>query len=345
MSEDKNDGLAGLAGEAPVPVEVKAIPETLDSLEPLMRKTENGTPIKLIEEVLSVPKEHVTVRCIVYPDNDQRMFTLAIRGDSMIPRYRSTHEGQIKHSEIQYKMPDMKIEAPVTLDAEGNKVVSPEVLERLAKARKGRKPSDIDYSKVSDEITCSKCGAEKKLGKYAIGAKAKGLGVTIDEFLKTFLCSECNPKKRGRQASAKYAGLPTQVVCSEAGCGFTQKQHPAASEKAAVAAGLGFNEYIQTWKCKLHRAKKAHHFSKEAEVARVAAGGVPKKRGRQPNPLYIGLPRFATCIVCKKTVPVVPAQLIEKANILGITVEQLVANYKCTRNCRRPSGVIKVTRP
>ena len=327
-----------------LPKAVPEIPFTTDSIAPVLRKTDANVPIQLLEEVLSCPKEHVTVRCIVYPDNSQRQFTMTIRGDSMIPRYRSTHEGQVKHSDVQYKMPDMKIEAPVVLDAEGNKVVSPEILEKMAKARRGRKASAIDYSKISDDIACSKCGTEKKLGKYAIGAKAKALGVTIDELLKTFLCSACNPKKRGRQASAKYAGLPTQVACSEVGCRFTQKQQPAASEKAAKAAGLGFNEYIKSWKCKFHRGHKAHHFSKEAraergEVAKVyapvkAPAEAKPHRGRVADPKWVGMAKELVChhSGCKKVQPQHPSLTLAAANRAGLNFEEFVGGWKCRQH-------------
>ena len=346
MSEDTKDGLNGLAGEVLVPapvVEVKVIPETIDSLEPLMRKTDAGVPIKLIEEVLSVPKEHVTVRCIVYPDNDQRTFTMTIRGDSMIPRYRSTHEGQIKHSEIVYKMPEIQIEAPVTLDAEGNKVVAPEVLERLAKARGSRKQNP-EFTGIPNEINCTKCGEPKLLVKANVLKYAKADGKTVEEYLKTYECPACSPRKKGKTTNAKWLGLPKELHCSEAGCTFVKPQHPSATELAAKAAGVGFNEYIQGWKCKLHREHRPHHFSK---AARVARGDKPKakklvkvatetnhRRGRVADPRWNGMAKELVCHFpgCKKVQPQHPSLTVKAAKHAGLSFEEFVGSWKCRKH-------------
>ena len=60
---------------------------------------------------------------------------------------------------------------------------------------------------------------------------------------------------------------------------------------------------------------------------------VEKRRvGRPSNPLYAGIPKKITCVVCKKEIAVIPAQIIEKSKILNMEVTELVNNYKC-RSC------------
>jgi predicted RNA-binding Zn-ribbon protein involved in translation (DUF1610 family) len=57
-----------------------------------------------------------------------------------------------------------------------------------------------------------------------------------------------------------------------------------------------------------------------------------KGRGRKANPENEGFPKKATCISCGKEVAITPTNIRSKAARLEITVEELLANYKC-RSC------------
>ena len=374
MSEDK-DMLNELAGEAtaPAPATVAVVEtptlfeprqikdadgqivETIDSLEPTIRVlTGSSTKIKLLDEVLTFPKSQVLVRCLVHCDkDDQRSFILAIRGDDMFPRYSTTREAKLREFDQKYIVRERydKVEAPVALDAEGNKVVAPEVLERLAKARvaaragRGR-TSDIDYSKVPDTILCSKCTAETNLGKYQIGGRAKKAGVTIEAWIADYLCPVCNPVKKGKQVSAKWAGLPTELHCHAEGCSFVKKQHPSATEIAAKAADIGFNAYVATWLCKEHKVKKAHQFSKEGRVARgeiskpkvekpipsISEGH--KHRGRVADPRWAGMAKELICKGCGAKKIQHPSITLKAAIGKKLDYEFYVDTWKC-KACKK----------
>ena len=65
--------------------------------------------------------------------------------------------------------------------------------------------------------------------------------------------------------------------------------------------------------------------------------GKKHRRGRKPSPENAGFPKEATCSVCERVVKIVPSNIRGKASKLGITVEELLANYKC----RKCGGVVR----
>lgn len=239
---------------------------TIDCLEPIFRKTINGTPVKLIEYYPGCPKDHVMVKVLAYPkqEGQDKSFQINVRGDDLIPPFASTQEAPIKRYDqvfIRDTGPTAEEKAALKLAADAAEAadaasLDPAVIkarqERMANARKHRSVNN-DYTGVPDDVKCSKCNQVKTVGKYVVVKRAKADGKDVDTWIKTFQCPVCNPKKRGRQPSAKYANLPKELNCHHEGCTFVQKQHPSITEKAARAANVGFNVYVATWKCRPHR--------------------------------------------------------------------------------------------
>lgn len=200
------------------------------------------------------------------------------------------------------------------------------VQDRMDHARKHR-VKNPELAGLPSVIKCSKCGGEKNVIPAQILKRAKAKNITPEEFIKVFVCLTCDPSQRGKKVSAKYANMTKELKCTHEGCCVTKIQHPSATEKAAGVAGLTFAEYVAAWKCKEHKEKRVHQFSKEGMAARGVTG-----RGRKPNPLFANIPKEVTCKGCGVMVKVVPQQLVIKAGKLKKDVMELVNDYRC-RKC------------
>lgn len=204
------------------------------------------------------------------------------------------------------------------------------VSSRMEHARKHRK-NNPEYDGVPRELKCCTkgCGNVVKYSPAIIIKQAEIRNISVAEYVSTWKCSECEPRKRGKKTSAKYANMPKELHCSEKGCKVVQVQHPSITEKQAAASGKTFTEFVNEWKCREHRAKKAHPLSAEGRALRGDKGG---HRGRPANPLYANIPKKAICIGCGEEVTLMPQNVLDKCKVLGKTVEELVGSYKC-RKC------------
>ena len=61
------------------------------------------------------------------------------------------------------------------------------------------------------------------------------------------------PKHRGRTADPKWAGMTSELHCCVKDCVKIQKQHPSLTLKAAQLHGQTFDQFVNHWRCKLHR--------------------------------------------------------------------------------------------
>lgn len=197
-----------------------------------------------------------------------------------------------------------------------------ESVDKMGHVRKFRK-ARADYDGVARSVTCCKCQTPQKINPALVLKRAEKAGVNHIDWAKDFLCQKCHPTKgRGRKVSSKWALLPKSLKCSHPGCDFVQKQHPSMTEKMAKAKGIGFNEYVETWKCKIHREKKPHPMSAEGRALRGM-------RAKAVNPLFANIPKNVICTGCKKPITLVPAQALEKSKILGLTMEEFLKTFKC----------------
>ena len=112
--------------------------------------------------------------------------------------------------------------------------------------------------------------------------------------------------------------------------------------KAAEKLGIGHIEFITNWKCKLHRVKKMHHFTKE-KLERIANGtqkvskekvkiasdnNEVKHRGRKANPAFDGIAKGLTCS-CGFFQAQHPSISIKIAEKKGMTLESYMSSWKC----------------
>lgn len=120
---------------------------------------------------------------------------------------------------------------------------------------------------------------------------------------------------KGRKRDPAFANLPRELKCA---CGKVQPQHASITDAQAKKANKSFEDYVATWQCMVCRP---------AGAKRVRFGKAPN-----PDPVISSIPKTTICIGCNKPVTLVPQNIIEKAALLKITVEELVKNYKC-RSC------------
>lgn len=211
-----------------------------------------------------------------------------------------------------------------------------------------------EYLGIPKEFCCKSCGGTKILAPAIVIARSKAKGQTVEDFEKNFECSGCKPMRKGKEANPKYKGLSKVLKCTENGCGVEKGQHPSMTIKAAEALNMTYSDYLASWKCKEHRTKKVHHFTKE-KLAREARGevkvkkepkvkdGVIRHRGKKANPAYDGLPKGLTCH-CGFFQVQHPSISIKVAGEKGIALEDYFKNWKCKEHRERKTKVKEVNK-
>lgn len=209
--------------------------------------------------------------------------------------------------------------------------------------RLGRQPK-AEYEGIPREIKCIRCGEMQVIAPANVLKYVEKAGQTIGEWVEQFKCSDCEPRRRGKQPSEKWLNLPREIHCCENGCEFVLKQHPSMTDKLAKVKGISFEEYVAIWKCKEHREKKPHHFtvmkesrlekeSKESkvEVKEPVKTAMKGHRGRQANPIYDGLPKGLTCCIegCGFFQVQHPSISIKIAGSKGLDLKEYMGNWKC----------------
>jgi len=200
--------------------------------------------------------------------------------------------------------------------------VEAEVGFRMENARKARKPRS-EYAHIPRTINCSKCNEPEDI---APGVFVKKAGLLcqdteierekISTFMNSYKCSRCQPRRRGRERNPLYVNIPRSTSCSDCGkdCAINAKQlyELTKGDKDAI------DKYCKEYLCR----------SCNPEWGSWLKGS----RGRKCKPENEGFPKKATCISCKKEIAIVPDNIRGKAKKLGVTVEHLLAHYKC-RSC------------
>ena len=118
-----------------------------------------------------------------------------------------------------------------------------------------------------------------------------------------------NKPKRGRPFSSAIK----ELTCTK--CGVVKYFGPKLVATFASKVNSAVEEYAKTWCC---------------------STCVPRRRGRKPfattNPDFKKYPKQTNCIKCNKPVAILPKQIKDKADRNKVSVEWLLANYKC-RDC------------
>jgi len=206
------------------------------------------------------------------------------------------------------------------------RVVEAEVGSRMENVRKARKARS-EYAHIPRVIRCSECDEPEDITPGVFVKKAGLLckdtreeREKISTFMNSYKCSRCQPRRRGRERNPLYINIPRSTPCSDCGkdCVINAKQlyELTKGKKDAI------DKYCKEYLCR----------SCNPDWGSWLKGKNRKGRGRKAKPENEGFPKKAKCISCDKEVAIVPDNIRGKAKILKVTVEHLLANYKC-RSC------------
>lgn len=191
---------------------------------------------------------------------------------------------------------------------------------------RGRKANPL-FAGIPKELTCRKCGSKTQSAPSNTHARAEAKGITVEEFLKQFVCQICEPRKRGRPAGCgkkpnpEYANVPKELVCK---CGNKVAVAQSALVKRANDKGMTVEAFVGQYKCQI-----CHPTKGRKPKGYVEATGVDSDKTQTPKNKF---PLETTCIVCKSVIKIVKSNIEGKAKILGMTPMELVNNFKC-RKC------------
>ena len=191
------------------------------------------------------------------------------------------------------------------------------------KGRKGRKRNPA-YAHLPRKIKCSNCSEVDYMPPSILVKKVELSGSPreqldqLEEWNKTYKCSKCAPRKRGRKSNPLYSEVPRKKTCCRCG-----------KEAPTNAKGL-YEEFAGD----IEKIKKEcfEYLCRDCNPNSGAHLRGKGRRGRQPLPENVGFPKKALCTGCKKEVAITPNNIRNKAKVLGLTVEEVIDNYKC-RSC------------
>lgn len=134
-------------------------------------------------------------------------------------------------------------------------------IDKVNKMEHARKYRRNKYPGVPNTLTCVNCNVEQKMSPGLIVknaekmAKEKGILYTPADYVAKFVCSKCNPKRRGRAPSHN---LPPKVelVCK---CGKKVIYPASVALKFAEKKGLKVEEYIKGYVCQVCHPTKGRH--------------------------------------------------------------------------------------
>jgi len=204
------------------------------------------------------------------------------------------------------------------------------ISEEIEPVKRGRR-SRAEYADLPREISCSKCGRNPTYiapSVLIVKAELEGLEGSyrqekLQEYLDNYQCSTCNPRRRGRARNPLYKDIPRSTPCATCGkdCTLNSKNVYELTNGDVDA----INKYCSEYLCR----------SCNPEWGSWLKG--KGRRGRKCKPENEGFPKKATCSVCSREVSITPDNIRGKAKKMGITVEELLANYKC----RKCGGMIR----
>jgi hypothetical protein len=82
--------------------------------------------------------------------------------------------------------------------------------------RRGRQPNPV-LSTIPKEMVCTKCKAVVKTVPAQTKIRYEKMGLTLEQFIKQFVCQKCNPTKgrgKGRKPNPAYADIPKHLTCN-----------------------------------------------------------------------------------------------------------------------------------
>jgi len=122
--------------------------------------------------------------------------------------------------------------------------------DRMKHARSKRRNK---YEGIPREVTCSKCNKKQAIQPAQILKRAENADMAWQDWVEKFRCQGCFKSPRGRKANPKYAGLPTELVCS---CGKTIKTTPYYLVNISEKRGVTVDEFVADFHCQGCRPSK-----------------------------------------------------------------------------------------
>jgi hypothetical protein len=190
--------------------------------------------------------------------------------------------------------------------------------------KRGRQVSS-ELADLPRELKCSTEGCKEVSGYVSptmLKQRAEEKGITIEEYIASWKCSTCEPRKRGRAATGKWDGFVSELACP---CGFKTKQHPSVIAKNAEAAGMSYEDFVKAYRCR---------------SCKPATTNTTTTRGRKmsPDSPWFGLAKEVKCTnpECGKVQKQHASITQSQADKAGKTFDEYVATWKCMA-CR-PNG-------
>jgi len=189
--------------------------------------------------------------------------------------------------------------------------------------RKRGKQSSPEIDNLPREIKCSTEGCDGMLSYISpamLVKKSLEKNMSIEEYIASYKCSKCEPKRRGRAPSEKWAGLPRELICP---CGFVLKQHPSMTSKLAEAEGKSFEDFVNEYRCRKCKP--------ETTTTTTTRG----RRISTSSP-WFGKAKELTCVECGKVQKQHASITSLQAQKANKSFDDYVSSWKC-RDCR-PDG-------
>ena len=150
---------------------------------------------------------------------------------------------ELKEIKVWNKL-DKKMQGVLEGMIEGDKAA---VLERMEKARRGRRKK---YPDMPKEYRCIICDEPYKIQPSTVRQRLEKKGILLDDFIKTYECRKCNPgwgKKTSTNPQAIFfKTLPTELVCK---CGRKVKANYTYLTKRAEKLGVTMDSLVRGYSC------------------------------------------------------------------------------------------------
>lgn len=203
-------------------------------------------------------------------------------------------------------------------------------------AKRGRaaNPNSPWFGKTK-QLKCS-CGNTLIQAPSLTYKLAENLRTSYDEYVLNWKCKDCRgtvttstTTRRGRKCdpNSPWFGKAKELVCA---CGKVQPQHASITAKQAEASGKSFDDYVSGWQCMSCRPCGDKRKRKN-KAPIINSNSINSSESKDSKDSVI-IPKEIACISCSKVVKIVASNIIGKAGILGISVEELLKNYRC-RKC------------
>jgi len=185
---------------------------------------------------------------------------------------------ELKEIKVWDKL-DQNIQSELEGRIEGDKIA---VLERMEKARKGRRQK---YPGIPKTYECVNCHVVQTIHHSVIRKRLEKTGMLLDDFIKDFQCQKCRPTK-GKKASTNkqavfFKTLPTELVCK---CGRKVKANYTYLSKKAEKLGVTMDSLVRGYSCQKCSPtigrKKGWNKAQENKPEKVIKPKGTGKRGR-----------------------------------------------------------------